>query len=189
MLQQISWLTYAASILSLVTLYYLYVALTFYRVELQSVIYKLMGKQPIIKASGGGDLQLPDYAIMGKAQPEEVEFVSQEELSFGPPDHPDEVLTHQTVKPEPAAGPDSRLIADLAEMVSEVKTLIRVINESGESKENFGMLFRLIVQKYPSLKGTAYEQQLNDFLIADGAPQFPFPLTAGDLKNYWLNEN
>jgi len=189
MLHQISWFTYAVSILLLVTLYYLYVGLAFYRIELQSVIYKLMGKQPAVKSSAHGDLQLPDYAIMGKAQPEDVEFLSQEELSFGPADNPDEISTQQPVKPGNPAGTDSRLIVDFAEMLSEVKTLVRVINESSESKENFEMLFRLIVQKYPSLNGTAYEKQINDFLIAEGTPQFPFPLTAEDLKNYWLNEN
>src|ERR1700744_2885926 len=77
MLHQISWFTYAVSILSSVILYYLYVGLTFYRVELQSVIFKLMGRQPAIKVFGHSDLQLPDYAIMGKAQPDDVEFLSQ----------------------------------------------------------------------------------------------------------------
>jgi hypothetical protein len=189
MLHQISWFTYAVSILSLVTIYYLYVGLTFYRIELQSVIYKLMGKQPAVKASGQGDLQLPDYAIMGKAQPEDVEFLNQEELFFGPADNPDEVSVQEPAKSQALAGADSRLTGDFSEMVSEVKTLVRVINESGERKENFEMLFRLIVQKYPSLAGTAYETQINDFLIAEGGTQFPFPLTAEDLKNYWLNEN
>jgi len=189
MLHQISWFTYAVSILSLVILYYMYVGLTFYRIELQSVIYKLMGKQPEVKVFGHGDLQLPDYAIMGKAQPEDVEFLNQEELSFGPTDNPDDLINQQPAKSEALASTNSRLIGDFSEMVSEVKTLIRVINESGESKENFEMLFRLIVQKYHSLTGTVYEQQVNDFLVAEGAPQFPFSLTAADLKNYWLNEN
>jgi len=187
MLHQISWFTYAVSILSLVTLYYLYVGLAFYRIELQSVIYKLMGKQPAVKASGQGDLQLPDYAIMGKAQPEDVEFLNQEELSFGPTDNPDEISVQEPAKFQAPAGSGSGLIVDFSEMLSEVKTLVRVINESSESKENFEMLFRLVVQKYPSLNGTAYEQQINDFLIAESASQFPFPLSAEDLKNYWLN--
>jgi len=187
MLHQISWFTYAVSVLLLVTIYYLYVGLAFYRIELQSVIYKLMGKQPAVKASGQGDLQLPDYAIMGKAQPEDVEFLNQEELSFGPTDNPDELSLQETSKSPASTASDSKLIVDFSEMMSEVKTLVRVINESSESKENFEMLFRLVVQKYPSLNGTAYEQQINDFLIAEGAPQFPFPLNAEDLKNYWLN--
>lgn len=184
MLHQISWLTYSVSIISLVAVYYLYVGLTFFRSEFQSVIYKLTGRQPAIRASGQSDLQFPDHVIMGKAQPDEVEFVSPEELSFDPADHSNEVLTESPTIP----GTENRLTGDFSEMSSEVKTLIRVINESGESKENFGMLLRLIIQKYPALVGTAYEQQINDFLSAEGVPQFPFTLTADEVKSYWLNE-
>jgi len=188
MLHQISWFTYAVSIILLIIIYYGYVGLTFYRDEIQAVFYKLTGKQPLLRTSGKGDLQIPDYEIMGKAQPDDVEFVSQDELSFGPADIPDE-QTDQPGKSVVTAGTNSRLIVDFSEMVSEVKTLIRVINESSESKENFEMLFRLVVQKYPALTGTDYQQQINDFLLDEGAPQFPFSLTMTDLENYWTNAN
>jgi hypothetical protein len=188
MLHQISWYTYAVSIILLVILYYGYVGLTFYRDEIQAAFYKLTGKKPALSASGKGDLQIPDYEIMGKAQPEDVEFVSQEELSFGPGDNFDG-QADQPDKPAVPSGTDSQLIVEFSEMVSEVKTLIRVINESSESKENFEMLFRLVIQKYPALTGTAYHQQINDFLLHEGTPQFPFPLTMIDLENYWTKEN
>jgi len=187
MLHQISWFTYAVSILSLVALYYLYVGLTFYRIELRSVIYKLTGKQRVVRSAGNGDLQLPDYAIMGKAQPDDVEFVSQEELTFGPPDSPDEVFIQQPAEMQVTPGIDSRLTGDFSEMVAEVKTLIRVINESGESKEDFEMLFRLIVQKYSALTGTDYEQRVNEFLINESEGLFPFGITYPELEAYWKN--
>jgi hypothetical protein len=187
MLHQISWSTYAVSIFLLIVIYYLYVGLTFYRKEIRSAIFKLTGRQPALKISETSDLQIPDYNIMGKAQPDDVEFVSQEELSFAPADIPDEAQAEQLAPPSTVPETDSRLIGDFSEMVSEVKTLIRVIKESSESKENFEMLFRLIVQKYPSLTGTAYQQQINDFLIAEGTSQFPFALTNTDLENYWIN--
>lgn len=189
MLHQISWFTYAVSILSLVIIYYAYVGLTFYRAEIQAIFYRLTGRQPALETSGKGDLQIPDYDIMGKAQPDDVDFVRADELSFGPADLTDEQESDQTTKAIISAGTDSRLIGDFSEMVSEAKTLIRVINESSESKENFEMLFRLIIQKYPALAGTTYQQQINDFLLSEGAPQFPFSLTATDLENYWTNEN
>ncbi|MET3501319.1 hypothetical protein ABIC45_002931 [Mucilaginibacter rubeus] len=184
MLHQISWFTYTVSIISLIILYYLYIGMIFYRREIQSVIYKLSGRQPALKSSGNGDLQIPDYDIMGKAAPESVEFVAEEELSFGPPDEDDELSSDQTLPSEI----NSRQIGNFSEMVSEVKTLIRVINESSESKENFEMLFRLIVQKYQALCGTPYQQQINDFLMAEGAPEFPFSLNENDLEKYWTEE-
>ncbi|MGF7078836.1 hypothetical protein [Mucilaginibacter sp. UYCu711] len=189
MLHQISWFTYTVSILSLVIIYYAYVGLTFYRVEILATFYRLTGRQPAFEASSKGDLQIPDYDIMGKAQPDDVDFVNAEELSFGPADVQDELQSDQATKVIIPAGSDSRLIGDFSEMVSEAKTLIRVINESSESKENFEMLFRLIIQKYPALTGTAYQQQINNFLLSEGVPQFPFSLTLTDLENYWTNEN
>jgi len=187
MLHQISWFTYGVSIISSVIIYYLYVALTYYRTEFKMTLYKLTGKQPVVKASGSGDFQLPDYEIMGKAQTDDVEFINQTELFFAPANIPDEESQdelHQITVPEK----DSKLIGDFSEMVSEVKTLIRVINESSESKENFEMLLRLILQKYPALKGTIYQDQIIEFLIAEGIPQFPFSLSEDELNNYWLNE-
>jgi hypothetical protein len=189
MLHQISWFTYSVSILSVIAVYYLYIGLTFYKIEIQSSIYKLTGKQPAVRTAGNGDLQLPDYGIMGKAQPDHVEFVNQEELTFGPADYPDEVTSQLSEKAQGVPGTESQLIGDFSEMVSEVKTLIRVINESSESKENFEMLFRLIVQKHSALAGTAYQEQVNDFLIEKGGPEFPFSLSIADLNNYWTNEN
>ena len=85
-------------------------------------------------------------------------------------------------------GQDTHLLGEFSEMISEVKTLIRVINESSESKENFEMLFRLIVQKYETLAGTAYEEQVNDYLINEGADQFPFSLTLIELQSFWTNK-
>ena len=186
MLHQISWFTYTVSIISLVVIYYLYVGLTYYRTEFQSFMYRLTGKQPMLQTGATSDLRIPDYEITGKAQPEEIDFVSQEELSFAPADDRDELTTIEKVVP---SGTDSRMIGIFSEMVAEVKTLIRVINESSESKENFEMLFRLIVQKYPQLSDTPYEQQINAYLLSEGAPEFPFPLYETDLANYWTEEH
>jgi len=185
MLHQISWFTYAVSIISLVVIYYLYVGLTYYRTEFQSFIFRLTGKQPALQTAVTSDLQIPDYEITGKVQPEEIDFVPQEELSFAPADEREELAPADQV----LSGTDSRLIGTFSEMVFEVKTLIRVINESSESKENFEMLFRLIVQKYPQLSGTPYQQQINAFLLSEGAPEFPFPLNENDLINYWTEEH
>jgi hypothetical protein len=189
MLQHISWYTYAVSILFAITIYYLYIGLTFYRVEIRGFIDKLLGRQPAFKSSGLGGLQFPDYAITGKAQADDIAFVDPEDLSFGPPDSPDERSNEEPSSTFIASGKSSRLVGDFSEMVSEVKTLIRVINESGESKENFEMLFRLITQKYPSLSETDYQRQINDFLLDEAATHFPFPLSDTDLANYWINED
>ena len=136
-----------------------------------AMVYKSTGRQPAVRPAGGGDLHVPDQDVMGAARPESVDFVKAEELSFGPPD---------SLDTEQADGEES-------EMMSEVKVLVRVINESQESKDNFEMLFRLIIQKYQFLSGDGASQQINQYLLTEAAPQLPFTLTVEELHNYWTN--
>lgn len=184
MLHQISWFTYAVGIGTLAVLYYLFVGFTYFKAEFLLIFQRLTGKQPGLSSSNAGDLQLPDHSIMGAAQPENVEFVSAADLSFGPAGDLDAPAETGQVVPVN----NSRLISHFSDMISEVKTLIRVINESSESKENFEMLFKLVIEKYPELTGSSYRTQINDYLLAEGAPEFPFSLTKTDLENYWNEE-
>lgn len=184
MLHQISWFTYGSSVIFIAIAYYGYVGLTFYRTELQAAIFKLTGKKPAVSQISGGDFQIPEYNVTGAIKPEEVDFVAPEELSFGPPEDNDAPVITMPAR----NAQDIHLLGEFSEMISEVKTLIRVINESSETKENFEMLFRLIIQKYHSLAGTPYEDQINDYLINEGADQFPFSLTLTELQSYWTNE-
>jgi hypothetical protein len=186
MLHQISWFTYGVGVISITIIYYLLVSLSFYRTEIRTTFHQLTGKRLAPSPAGTGDFQIPDYSIMGQAQPEPVEFVAADELSFAPAELPDN--EEPEVAPPNVLPGDNHLISDFSEMVSEAKTLIRVINESSESKENFEMLFRLIIQKYRDLRGTPYQEQINEFLLNEGAPEFPFPLDLSDLNNYWTAE-
>lgn len=185
MLHQITWFTYVTTILFIAAVYYTYVGLSFYRAELRSLLFRLTGRQPAALQLSGSDLPLPDQSLAGAIKPEYTEFVAQEDLSFGPPDEVEEQPAARHLQVVSAAIPPTHLLGDFSEMISETKTLIRVINESSETKENFEMLFRLIVQKYPALAGTPYETQVNDYLISEGADQFPFPLTLAELESYW----
>jgi hypothetical protein len=185
MLLQISWPTYAVSVVLLVAIYYLYIGLTFYGPNIRSAISRLGGNYPASLISGEQYLQTPDHTIMGKAQPENVELVAQEELSFAPSDLPDDDEPEYQGHSFATGNINSRLAGSFAEMIAEVRILIRVISESGESKEKFEILFRLIIQKYPELEGTTYQQQVNDFLLSEGASQSSFELNIAELDSYW----
>ncbi|WPU94798.1 hypothetical protein SNE25_04590 [Mucilaginibacter sabulilitoris] len=185
MLHQISWFNYAAAIFLVAVGYYGYVGLTFYMSELKTCLYRISGRNPRT-APLSGDLQIPEYEVAGAIQKEHVEFVDQEELFFAPPESPNED-SPTTSANNKIADKDDQLLTDFSEMISEVKTLIKVINESEESKGNFEMLFRLIIQKYPALKGTGYMEQINNFLLSEGIAEFSFPLNLIELQNYWLD--
>lgn len=159
--------------------YYGYVGINYYRLELQVLLFRFTGKNQAAVKTTGGDVALPAHEVAGAVKGDAIEYVGQSELHFGPPDE-------ESTLPQTA---DIHLLGEFSEMISEVKTLIRVINESSESKENFEMLFRLVIQKYHTLTGTPYETQVNDYLLNEGAGQFPFSLDLNELQNYWRNDD
>jgi hypothetical protein len=187
MLNQIPWHAYVAGIIILLIVYYLYVGLVYYRSDLEALIYRFTGRRPAIQTSSSL-IPVPDYEIMGSARPEYEQSGEEDQLEFGPPEIPDEeeVQVQEVLAASPS---DAKLIGEFSEMVSEVKTLIRVINESCETRENFEMLYKLIIQKYSAVAGTSYQQKINDFLLEESAGQFPFELTSEALEEYWLKIN
>ncbi len=186
MLQHLTWSAYFTGIFLIAVIYYATVGLVYYRHELGNVFRRLSGKPAAQFGTYQGDLILPRTDIVGGARTDGMDIVDQEELVFASPDE-EKTSTGiiPSIRPTPA---DAHLLGDLSEMVSETKTLIRVINESNESKENFEMLFRLVIQKYPDLAGTAYEEQINAYLLKEGADLFPFTLTNSELQSFWLND-
>ena len=187
MLHQISWQAYGAALVVLLAIYYLYVLLAFYRAEIRTFYSRISGKQSPLAFQDSGFIPIPDYEIVGAAQPDEIYAGTEETLLFGPSDNRDEDNLGRQDQDNSSTVKDSRLIGQFSEMVAELKTLIRVISESEESRENFDMLFKIIVQKYPDLGGTPYQRQVTEFLIEEGSDQFPFHINAEDLEAYWEN--
>lgn len=186
MLQHLTWSAYVMGIILTAVIYYTFIGLTYFRHELGNLFYRLSGKSPRQLNISRGDLILPAPDIVGATRNDGMDIIDQEELVFASPDE-ERPATGIVQSTRPTAA-DAHLLGDLSEMVSETKTLIRVINESNESKENFEMLFRLVVQKYPDLAGTVYEDQINAYLLKGAAELFPFALTNSELQTYWLNE-
>ncbi len=174
MLEKISWLTYLVSIFAVTLIYYGWVSLTFYRAELAGLLRKGPEKQTSTR-------QQPtlNTAIIGQTAPEAEMVAGEQDLLFGPGE-PDESATGETAEP--------RQIGEFSEMVGEIKTLIRVMAESAESRENFELLFGLIVQKYPALSATQYRSKIIGFLLAESEGVFPFNLCEEELVELW-NDN
>jgi hypothetical protein len=175
MLHQISWQTYALSMMLLLLLYYLYIGVFFYRTEIRAFYFRMSGSQPAPGIHDNHLIPVPEYEIMGAAQPDDTRSIPEEIIEFGPTDNADALTT------------DDRQISLFSDMIAEVKTLIRVIHESAETRENFDMLFKLVVQKYPELAGTPFQHQITEFLLEESEGQFPFELTYAELGAYWNN--
>lgn len=186
MLHQISWHAYIISTVLFLAVYYSFVVLAYYRADLHFFFLRLTGKQPALKAGSEGLIPAPEYDIMGAARPDSGTYAGENELEFAPAEIPDDESDPLTATELlPPAG--SKPALEFSDMAGEIKTLIRVINESGESQENFGMLFKLIIQKYPDLAGTDYRARINEYVLTESEGQFPFSLSLPELESYWSN--
>jgi len=105
-------------------------------------------------------------AGMGAVQEDEAEIslVSSRELDFAPPADQDKVL----------------LLGRLADFTQELKTLVRITIEAGDSKENFLSLFRLIAAKYGRLPDGAFNRSIAGYVLDSG---LPFELTQHELTH------
>ncbi len=181
MLSHISWGTYLVTLLITTLMYYAFVLIRYNKYG-QKMLFD--SREP------RNDLIFPAIAnraveadIMGAAAPGPVQVLDDSSIVFGTPE-PDELP--DTLSVTRRDQPD--VINNLPDMIAETKTLIRVIVDTGESRENFELLFRLIMQKYPDVAGTPYQQKINEFLLSKDRSGFPFELTAADLEKLWTPE-
>jgi cytoskeletal protein RodZ len=175
MLESISWPTYLVSIFIITLIYYGWVFLIFYRTELAGIFKK----KHIQNAPGANPPTDQQFVVIGQTAHEDEAVAGDQELQFGPADADEPTITTLTVPSAP------QQVGEFSEMVGEVKTLIRVVAESSESRENFEMLFGLIIQKYPGLSATPYRNKIIGFLLAESQDNFPFALSEEALNQLW----
>ena len=185
MLHQISWGEYGTVILLLGLLYYGVTVFHFYRNALKGWLSRLSAGNPPGHVPAGADLGLSVTYVTGKITAEPVDFIRGEELDFGPPEPEAAVLFPEEESAPERSTLDVGLMSEFSDMISETRTLIRVIRESGESRENFEMLFRLLIQKYPALAGTVQAADINNFILHESRSGFPFTLEAEELNTCW----
>ncbi|WP_147322084.1 hypothetical protein [Mucilaginibacter conchicola] len=177
MLQQFTWQNYITLIALLLIVYYGYILLRWYRTEIRATIKSNKSQSPLFPSSFNSPEQ-PD--VIGIAKPVQGAAIHGEELLFAP----SEEAENYGANPIPVKE-DNELVSAFSDMVAEIKTLIRVIADSNDSRENFEMLFQLEVQKFGLLAGTPYQEKVNHFLIKESAGKFPFGLHISELDNYW----
>jgi hypothetical protein len=175
MLESISWPTYLVSIFVLTLIYYGWVSLTFYRTELAATFKKTSERN----VPNGKPLTDDDLMVIGQPAPQDEVVAGDQELQFGPPD------ADEPTVPAPITTSAPQQVSEFSEMVGEVKTLIRVVAESSESRDNFEMLFALIIQKYPGLSATDYRSKIIEYLLAESQGKFLFALSEEDLIQLW----
>lgn len=181
MLQEISWQDYLTGITGLSFAYYVFVVSVYCRTEFAALLRRFKGRAAPVPARVG-QMALPAVSVMGLAAPE-PEDAEDDDLIFGEPESDDEEQLPAASSQQSAAPPPDESEEEYLQMSGEVTTLYKVVKESGESKANFEMVFRLLAQKYAGLADGPYREQINDHLLAQG--EWPFPLTSAELNQIW----
>lgn len=179
MIQSITWKQFGMAAVSAGLLYYLIILLQYYRQELIA-FFKSRGKRPG-EAPGEPPVNKTDQQVFGAIRIDEAEMdvVKAEELDFAAfePDTTDLPENGDT---------KNLLLGEVADLMQELKVLLRVTKDTGDTKENFLMLFRLLVSKHPRIPSAAYGKSIAISIMDDSA-NLPFELTQTELEQEFTN--
>lgn len=128
--------------------------------------------------------------LLGKAQPDvppvsdHITNTDSDQLQFSVPDEeegqPDKA---------PSDTRDALLLGIVADILEEVKTLVKVISECEGDKEESISMFQSLLSKYPRLGQTKFRIAINMFIQEICKDQFAFDLTMREIDSWWPNQS
>ncbi|MBK0378539.1 hypothetical protein [Mucilaginibacter segetis] len=177
MLSSISWQHYFAAVMTALLLYYLYIALRYYRAEVlkflkrngQTVAFPLNEARPV-----------PN--IMGKAMPDKgVSLAGNDEILVmeATPDEYDPASAAQKTAGHPEIVPDPS-----RELVSEADSLITAFENEGD-KQEFISLLKILIGSYKRFRDEIDFPETLAGVLRIAQNKLSFPVSAADLQGVW----
>lgn len=96
-----------------------------------------------------------------------------------------EELSNELPDTVAAPGESNLLNGSVSDLMQEIKTLLSMAAEYGSSKDEVSSLFIALFERYPHLKGTAYEQAINKNIHEEGKSKFAFDLQPLEIRAWW----
>lgn len=128
-----------------------------------------------------------DIALEDKTAANRVTEINLEDVAIGQPeneDEPDTIIPSQNS----VTGKGDPLIASVADLLYEIKTLVDLIAEYSSDKAETVSLFKALLLRYPHLRGTMYQQVVNHYLSEASKSQFSFDLPLAEVITWWEAE-
>lgn len=182
MLEQFTWQQYTLCITGTALIYYAIIGLLYYRDELSRLLSRRLssGKQqysayyqPEPENNSGQD---DEEILLGKPAPEEGTSISGME---------DLMLTEDEERPLSPEEEPYLLLGSIPDLLDEFKSLISIVAETGESKEEFLSLFHFIISKYNPVSKSRYRKAINQYMLENSKDRFSFPLSEEELNVLW----
>ncbi|MCD9015223.1 hypothetical protein [Parachryseolinea silvisoli] len=194
MLNSITWQTFALILLALMAGYYLISVIVFYRGDLVALVKGRLslpsGKSKLSQTNSlavvSSTPSLP--ALMGDIQievaREEVpESIDSEDLLF----ETDENELPETFLPllQKASPSDNLLIGSVADLLQELKTLFKMLQEYNSSKEEGCSLVQSLLTKYPHLAESSFKDSITEYICDVSRKDLSFELQYQDVTALW----
>ena len=195
MLKHFTWQQFLVAALVLSIIWYTVIILLFYRHRVQDYLSgKNKDNNPPEPLGHAWDEDFEDEPLddendlMGKSVlPEGMTRLSMAQFGFAP--RISDTATEQeagesldtTVEQEDADEVRERQQSVVPDVLEELKSIFHILETQQGTKQDFISLFGLVSTKYRSIKGTANQQALNDYIRENVL----FPISDEELDNLW----
>lgn len=187
MFDTISWNEFLLIVVLILTGYYVFVCMFFFRREI-SLSVKSINKPSPVSPEEHVDEVSQENNLLGKAQPDippvsdHVTSTASYQLQFSDPEQKEEQSEKQHSDTQ-----DALLIGTVADLLEEVKALVQVIVDCDGDKEESMSMFQSLLSKYPQLTKTKFRTAINMFILDMCNDKCDFELTASEIDSWWPN--
>lgn len=176
MLHAITWKQFGIAVGGAALLYYLLILFKYYRQEITAL---LNGRKDLPMASAPGSATpKPDPGVFGAAtiDDSEMNLVDADDLNFAEPEPDDIDLTDTKIL----------LLGEVADVLEDLKALLRVTAETADTKENFIMLLGMLAGKYPQVTEGRFLEPIVLYLL-ENCGDCAFGLTEAEVQEALVN--
>ena len=165
MLNSITWLQFLTVVSAIAVLYYIILALFYYRSEIQFLFTRRApGKTPTPPPTKSSSL-------VGRIREEEgiteESTISSDELNLF------------------ESSPDSTLLGPVADLLIELKGIIDTVSAENIDKAQCIVLLKALLVRYPQLLNSNYQKSIDLFIYENGIDQFSFDLSMKEIQSLW----
>ncbi|HEU5289428.1 MAG TPA: hypothetical protein VFU05_02220 [Cyclobacteriaceae bacterium] len=184
----ISWQEFLSAIGVIVGGYYAITTLLLYSEEIKSIFNQSQRK--VIEADAHDDQNDSNESIdlMGSVKYETAvnvpheKVVDSEEINAQPLTEIEDAIDDVIVNT-----PDVLIAKSVAELLREIKTIITELSQG--SREEIASIYCSLLQHYPQLTGTTYQDEISQFIHDSLSTNTSHAFTLNEIKSWWAEDN
>jgi hypothetical protein len=188
MFNSISWQEFLSAISVIVGGYYVITALLLYSEEIKSIFSQRQRKAIETDASDDQNDSNESIDLMGTIKYEtsvnvpHEKSVESEEINIQPLKEVEEPIDQIT-----AISPDVLITKSVAALLREIKTIATELSQG--SREEITSIYRSLLQNYPHLIGTNYQEEISLFIKDSLSTNATHSFTLDEIKSWWKETN